>query len=66
MRIRREENEKRLGMATTSIVGSTVETRNQGPETGSQNEPGGEIGYTDIAGIGWGRIKSRVSAAVQW
>lgn len=63
MRIHREENEKRLGMPTTSIVGSTGRMTNQEPE--SQNGPGGEVGYAEIASIGWGRIKRRISGAVQ-
>lgn len=63
MRIHREENEKRLGMATTSIVGSTVRMANQRPE--SQNGPDREVGYAEIASIGWGRIKRRISGAVQ-
>ena len=66
MRIRREENEKRLGMATTSIVGSTGNNPNQKADTRSQNGPSTEIGYAEIASIGWGRIKRRISGAVQW
>lgn len=66
MRIRREENEKRLGMPTTSIVGSTVRSPSQKPETGSQDGPDGEIGYAEIANVGWGRIKRRIVGAVQW
>ena len=66
MRIRREENEKRLGMATTSIAGSTVPMPHQKPQTGSHNGPGGEIGYADIANMGWGRIKKQISGAMQW
>ena len=62
MRIRREENEKRLGVATTSMV----QMPSQKPETGSQNGPGGEIGYAEIASTGWGRIKKRTLGAVQW
>lgn len=66
MRIRREENEKRLGMATTSIVGSTGQMPNQKADPGSQNGPSGEIGYAEIASLGWGRIKRKISEAVQW
>ncbi|KAL9068048.1 MAG: hypothetical protein Q9161_006493 [Pseudevernia consocians] len=66
MRIRKEENEKRLGMATTSIVGPTDRKPKQQPETGSQDAPGGEIGYTEIASTGWGRIKRKIAGAVQW
>ena len=66
MRIRREENEKRLGMATTSIVGSAAKNPNQKVDTRSQNGPSEEIGYDEIASIGWGRIKRRISGAVQW
>lgn len=66
MRIRREENEKRLGMATTSIAGSTIQMPNQKPETGSQNGPEGEVGYAEIASTGWGRIKRSILEAVQW
>ena len=65
MRIHREENEKRLGMATTSMVGSTDQIRNQKPSE-SQNGPGGtEVGYAEIASMGWGRIKNAISRAVQ-
>ena len=64
MRIHREENEKRMGMASTSIAGSTFQTASQKLETGYQNRPGGEIGYGDLASIGWGRIKRRISGAV--
>ena len=66
MRIHKEENEKRMGMATTSITGSTVRLPTQKLETGDQHEPGGEIGYGDLASMGWGRIKRRISEAVQW
>ena len=67
MRIRREENEKRVGMDTTSIVESTVQIANQKPETGtgSANGPDTEVGYAEIASIGWGRMKWRISEAVQ-
>ena len=66
MRIRREENEKRLGMATTSIVGSTGQMPNQKADPRSQNGPSGEIGYAEIASVGWGRTKRKISEAVQW
>ena len=66
MRIRREENEKRLGMDTTSIVNSTDQILNQKPGTRGQDGPGDEIGYAEVASVGWGRIKRRVSGAVQW
>ena len=66
MRIRREENEKRLGMATTSMVGPTGQKPKQQPKTGSQDRSSGEIGYAEIANMGWGRIKKNVSRAVQW
>ena len=66
MRIRREENERRLGMATTSIVGSTGQMPNQKADPRSQNGPSGEIGYAEIASVGWGRIKRKISEAVQW
>ena len=64
MRIRKEENEKRLGMATTSIVGAAAHASNQKPEAGSHNEPGEEIGYGEIASIGWGRLRKQISGAV--
>lgn len=63
MRIHREENEKRLGVATTSIVGSTVQIANERPE--SQIAPDREVGYAEIASLGWDRIKRRISGAVQ-
>lgn len=66
IRIHREENEKRKGMATTSITGSTVQMATQKLEAGDQNGPGGEIGYGDLANIEWGRIKKRISVAVPW
>lgn len=66
MRIHREENEKRLGMATTSIAGSAVQVLKQKPENGSQDGRGGEVGYFEIASTGWGRIKRSISEAVQW
>ena len=66
MRIRREENEKRLGMATTSLVGSTDQMPRETSQTGSQNGPDREIGYVEVASIGWGRVKRRISEAVQW
>lgn len=66
MRIRREENEKRLGMATTSIADSTGQKPVQQPGTGNQDGPGGEIGYVEITSTGWGRIKRKISGAVQW
>ena len=67
MRIRREENQKRLGLDTTSIVGSTTHKKSrEQPEAGSQHGPQGEIGYGEVASIGWGRVKRRISAAVQW
>ena len=66
MRIRREENEKWLGVATTSPVGSTDQMPGQKSETGSQNGPGRGIGYVEVASIGWGRVKRRISEAVQW
>ena len=65
MRIRKEENEKRLGMATTSIVGAAAHMPNQKPEAGSHNEPGKEIGYGEIASIGWGRLRKQISGEVQ-
>ena len=64
MRIRREENEKRLGMATTSIVGAAVHRPSQKPEAGSHNENGEEIGYGEIASIGWGRLRKQISGEV--
>ena len=67
MRIHREENEKRLGVLTTSITGSTVQTSDLKPGAGGENGHGGdEIGYAEIASIGWGRLKRSVSAAMQW
>ena len=66
MRIRREENEKRVGMPTTSITSSTVQISTQKPEAGNQKGPGEEIGFGDIASTGWGRIKRRVFGAVPW
>ena len=66
MRIRREENEKRMGVATTSITSPTVQMPTQKLETEDQNRPGGEIGYGDLASLGWGRMKSRISGAVPW
>ena len=66
MRIRREENEKRLGMATTSIVDSIDRKSQQQLGTGSQDVPGGEVGYAEIASVGWGRVKKKISGAVQW
>ena len=68
MRIRREENEKRLGMATTSMVGSTDYALTQRSESGTGNQPGHdrrEVGYAEIASIGWRRIKRGISGAVQ-
>lgn len=66
MRIRREENEKRLGLATTSIADSTAQKpKQQQPGTGGQDGPGGEVGYVEIASMGWGRIKRKISGAVQ-
>lgn len=64
MRIRREENEKRLGMATTSIVGAAVHMPNQKSEAGSHNEPGKEIGYGEIASVGWRRLRKQISGEV--
>ena len=64
MRIRREENEKRLGMATTSIVGAAAHMPSQKQEAGSHNEPGEEIGYGEIASIGWGRLRKQISGEV--
>ena len=66
MRIKREENEKRLGMATTSMVGPTGQKPKQQPETGSRDRSSGEIGYAEIANMGWERIRKKVSGAVQW
>ena len=68
MRIRREENEKRLGIATTSMVGSTDYVFTQRPESGIGNRPGAdgqEVGYAEIATIGWRRIKRAISGAVR-
>ena len=64
MRIRKEENEKRLGKATTSIVGAAAHMPNQKPEAGSYNGPSEEIGYGEIASIGWGRLRKQISGAV--
>ncbi len=66
MRIRREENEKRLGIATTSIAGSIDTKSQQQLGTGSQDASGGEIGYAEVASVGWGRVKKKISGAVQW
>ena len=66
MRIRREENEKRLGMATTSIAASTGQKSRQQSGTGSQDRSGEEIGYIDIANTGWGRIQRKISTVMQW
>ncbi len=66
MRIRREENEKRLGMPTTSIAGSLDTKSQQQLGTENQDASGGEIGYAEIASVGWGRIKKKISGAVQW
>ena len=70
MRIRREENEKRLGLATSSITGSSNMAQRPGQQkplgNGGQNRPGEEIGYVEIASIGWGRIKKSVLEAVPW
>lgn len=68
MRIRREENEKRLGLATTSMVGSADHVFTQRLESGAGNQPGHdgrEAGYAEIASIGWRRIKRAISGAVQ-
>ena len=61
MRIRREENEKRLGMATTSLIGAAVHMPNQRPEAENHIEPGEEIGYGEIASIGWRRLRKQIS-----
>ena len=66
MRIRREENEKRLGMATTSIAGLIDRKSEQRLGTESQDALGGEVGYAEIASVGWGRVKKKISGAVQW
>ena len=68
MRIRREENEKRRGIATTSMVGSSDHVFTQRPESGTGNQPGHddrEVGYAEIASIGWRRIKRAISGVVQ-
>ena len=68
MRIRREENEKRLGIASSSMVGSTDYVFTQRPESGTGNQPGPdgrEVGYAEIATIGWRRIKRAISGEVR-
>jgi len=54
VRIKREENEKRVGMTTTSMVSSTRGARREGGREG-------EIGFGEIANLGWGRVKRRIS-----
>ena len=68
MRIRREENEKRLGIETTSMVGAADHVFTQRPESGTGDQPGRddrEVGYAEIASIGWRRIKEAISGAGQ-
>ncbi|KAL6720146.1 hypothetical protein ACLMJK_002067 [Lecanora helva] len=52
IRIRREENEKRAGLPTTSIVP---------PQEDLPKEERREVGFGEIARIGWGRLRRRMS-----
>lgn len=59
IRIRREENEKRAGIATTSIVSSTTGARVQGTIEGEDEY--GRVGFKEVARVGWGRLWRRVT-----
>jgi hypothetical protein len=67
IRIRREENQKRFGLATTSMVKTGATNPRVGPTTGAGEagfkEEGGrveEIGFAEMARVGWGRVWRRV------
>ncbi|KAL2052758.1 hypothetical protein ABVK25_006998 [Lepraria finkii] len=65
IRIRREENEKRAGMVTTSMVQPTAVARKPTNSAGGaggkeEGEVVGEIGYAEIARMGWVRVRRRV------
>ncbi|KAL2041631.1 hypothetical protein N7G274_005415 [Stereocaulon virgatum] len=68
IRIRREENEKRFGLATTSMVKPGATNPRVRPIAGAGEagfeEEGGEveeIGFAEVARVGWERVWRRVS-----
>ena len=62
IRIKREENEKRAGLPTTSIVSSSPTTTTI-PGSGGKSmvdERVEEMGFLDIVRVGWGRLRGRI------